>query len=103
MKYHITGYQAEAVERSAGNLSFVTGWSADGAEDTLKEAQRVARWMLTDEYQTRQEMSEPLVYVQVRIAQRDERGECVADFFRKGYTLPDPPCESLNSQLSTLN
>lgn len=52
--------------------------------DTVKEAINQAKHYLTDEYQRSAEMSEPLRYAQV-IAD----GECLYDYFRKGYNGED--------------
>lgn len=49
--------------------------------DTIGEARRAAKYYLTDSYQQVIESSEPMRYSQVVV-----NSECVADFFRKGYS-----------------
>lgn len=49
--------------------------------DTIGEAKRYAKRCLTDEFQALIEASEPQRYSQVIVD-----GDCVADYFRKGYT-----------------
>lgn len=49
--------------------------------DTIAEAKKRAKYYLTDDYQQRIESSEPMRYAQVVV-----NGECVEDYFRKGYT-----------------
>ena len=46
--------------------------------DTVAEAKRDARRVLTDDYQRSVEASEPLWYARVMVD-----GDCVADFFRR--------------------
>jgi hypothetical protein len=48
--------------------------------DTIAEAKKRAKYYLTDDYQQRIESSEPIRYAQVWV-----NGECVEDYFRKGY------------------
>lgn len=48
--------------------------------DTIAEAKRKAKHYLSDEYQRLIEASEPMRYAQVVVS-----GECVVDYFRKGY------------------
>lgn len=48
--------------------------------ETVAQAKQQARRYLTDDYQKLSEASEPLRYAQVVV-----NGECVADYFRKGY------------------
>lgn len=48
--------------------------------DTIGEAKKRAKYYLTDDYQRIIESSEPMRYAQVVV-----NGECVADYFRKGY------------------
>lgn len=46
--------------------------------DTIGEAKRKARYVLTDEYQRLVEASSPMTYSQVVVD-----GECLHDYFRK--------------------
>lgn len=46
--------------------------------DTLGEAKRKARYLLTDEHQAAIESSRPLTYAQVVVD-----GQCLYDYFRK--------------------
>lgn len=48
--------------------------------DTIAEAKRRAKHYLTDEYQAQIESSEPMQYAQVVV-----NGDCLYDYFRKGY------------------
>lgn len=67
-----------AVEDKQGDVAF-------DYFDTIGEARRKAKHYLTDEYQRTSEASEPLNYAQVCV-----NGECVADYFRKGYNGDQP-------------
>lgn len=53
--------------------------------DTLKEAKRRAKYLLTDEAQRTFEMSEPLRYARITLNGELQNGCCIEDFFRKGY------------------
>lgn len=48
--------------------------------DTISEAKKRAKYYLSDDYQRVIESSEPIRYAQVVVD-----GQCVADYFRKGY------------------
>jgi hypothetical protein len=48
--------------------------------DTIKEAKAEAKYLLTEDYRLIGEMSEPFKYAQVLV-----NGECLYDFFAKGY------------------
>lgn len=52
--------------------------------DTIGEAKRKAKHYLSDEYQRVIESSEPMRYAQVVV-----NGECLYDYFRKGYKGDD--------------
>ena len=75
----VTAYSQYSFDQADGDPCEMdrNGYDADYPADTLAEARRRARHMLTDEYRHLIESEQPMAYVQIR------RGDdVVADFFR---------------------
>jgi hypothetical protein len=75
-KYLITGYvNPDATEK---------GYDADREADTLKDAKREAKYMLSERYMLDCESTQMIKRVQIlKRGRRDERDECVDDIFAK--------------------
>lgn len=69
-----------------GRLHFINGWVAENGAETLREAKQRARYMLSEAYRRSGEMSERLVYAEVRLG---VEGECVFDYLRPDFVMPE--------------
>ena len=59
------------------------GYTAENEADSIKEARRKAKYMLSDEFQTSNELSQPMTYVQIK----NRTGKVEEDFFRQNSGL----------------
>lgn len=66
-KYLVTAYSTFSVAQGNGDpLEIVrNGYDADSPADTLREAKRRAKHLLSDEYQKLTESEQPMSYVQI--------------------------------------
>ena len=85
-KYKVLSYDAFSVEKCGGEVRWIEGYSGEREADNLKEAKRLARYLLSEEYRMSAEMSERHVYASVHLGGED--GECVHDEWRKDYVAP---------------
>lgn len=79
----VCGMATKHIEVVAGRTQtdVCNGQAEIGYEfDTIAEAKKRAKHYLTDDFMHLIEASEPMRYAQVRV-----NGECVYDYFRKGY------------------
>lgn len=85
-KYTILGYDRMAVEKCEGYTSDITGWSAERTADTIRDAKKQAKHILSEAFRVSCEMSERLVYASIHLG--GERGECVHEVWNPDYQLP---------------
>ena len=85
MKYTVQSYSEYAVDQCGGNVNHITGFDSEREADSIKEAKRIAKYMLSEECRISNEASECAAYVQII----DRSGDCVHDEFRKGYSVQE--------------
>lgn len=93
-KYIVVAYDASSVIDCLENFCRITGYSVDREAPNLKEAKRLANYLMSEDFRRVGEMSARFEYAAVY----DKAGDCVADYY-----LPTPEttakCESLRAAL----
>lgn len=82
-KYIIVGYDVKALEDCGGDVRWITGYSGEREEETLKGAKKAAKYLISEEYRISGGMSERHAYAAVH----NKAGECVHEEFNSQFSF----------------